>query len=128
MWLLNQQPSGVSLRIFARENTWKPPESVRIGPSQPMNRWSPPAPATTSAPGRSMRWYVLPRIIVAPFSRRSRGSSAFTVAWVPTGMNTGVSTAPCAVYSKPARARECASLTWISKVPGCGSVVMCGGK
>src|SRR6266550_8414490 len=35
---------------------------------------------------------------------RSSGSSAFTVARVPTGMNAGVSTAPCGVEKTPARA------------------------
>ena len=34
---------------------------------------------------------MLPRIICAPAARRSPGVSAFTVAWVPTGMNWGVS-------------------------------------
>ena len=41
------------------ENTWKPPLSVTIGPSQPMKRCSPPSWRTTSAPGRKNRWYVL---------------------------------------------------------------------
>ena len=31
---------------------------------------------------------------------RSSGSSAFTVASVPTGMNAGVSTAPCGVRER----------------------------
>ena len=30
----------------------------------------------------------------------------FTVAWVPTGMKTGVRTSPCAVWKRPARAWE----------------------
>jgi len=46
----------------------------------------------------------LARIIVAPASRRSRGSSVFTVACVPTGMKAGVSTGPCGVTKTPARA------------------------
>ena len=37
----------------------------------------------------------------APSASRSEDASAFTVACVPTGMNTGVSTAPCAVCSTP---------------------------
>ena len=53
---LNQQPSGVSVRIFASENTWKPPESVRMGLCQFMNAWRPPACAITSMPGRRLRW------------------------------------------------------------------------
>ena len=43
-------------------------------------------------------------MIWAPSPRTSSGVSAFTVALVPTGMNTGVSTSPCAVESTPARA------------------------
>src|ERR1035441_722263 len=45
----------------------------------------------------------------------SRGASPFTVAWVPTGMNTGVSTMPCGVCSKPARARVTGHSACISK-------------
>ena len=44
-------------------------------------------------------------MIDAPTSRRSSGSSAFTVAFVPTGMNWGVSTTPWVSVSRPARAR-----------------------
>ena len=35
--------------------TWNPPESVNVGPSQFMNRASPPAASSTSWPGRSNR-------------------------------------------------------------------------
>ena len=48
-------PSSVSLRSAARENTWKPPLSVRIGYGQRMNLCRPPSRFTRSAPGRSMR-------------------------------------------------------------------------
>src|SRR5690242_6938325 len=37
--------------------------------------------------------------------RRSRGRMPLTVAWVPTGMKTGVSTSPWGVWRMPARAR-----------------------
>src|SRR5919112_988896 len=40
----------------------------------------------------------------APRSRTSSGSSVLTVAFVPTGMNAGVGTSPCAVRTTPARA------------------------
>src|SRR5215213_3863371 len=40
----------------------------------------------------------------APISARSRGSTPLTVARVPTGMNTGVSTGPCGVSITPRRA------------------------
>src|SRR5919198_2053285 len=43
-------------------------------------------------------------MIVAPTSRSSSGSSVFTVAFVPTGMNAGVGRSPCAVRRTPARA------------------------
>ena len=47
----------------------------------------------------------------------SHGAMDFTVAWVPTGMNTGVSTGPCAVQSRPSRALEPESSRKISNVP-----------
>ena len=40
-------------------------------------------------------------MICVPISRSSRGSIAFTLPCVPTGMNTGVSTTPCAVVNRP---------------------------
>ena len=54
--LWNVQPSSVSLRISDNENTWKPPESVKIGLSQPINSCRPPNCSMTSKPGRSHRW------------------------------------------------------------------------
>ena len=45
-------PSGSSLRICARLNTWKPPESVSMGPGQPMKLCSPPKSAIKRVPGR----------------------------------------------------------------------------
>ena len=86
------------------EKTWKPPESVRIGPSQLMKACRPPSSAIRSSPGRKCRWYVLPSSIVVPIARSSSGSTDFTVAFVPTGMKAGVGTSPCAVCSTPARA------------------------
>src|ERR1019366_8726931 len=49
-------------------------------------------------------------MICVPISWSSRGSSAFTLACVPTGMNTGVSMTPCAVVSFPRRALVCESV------------------
>ena len=37
-------PSSVILRSFDSDITWKPPESVRIGRSQPMNLMQPAQP------------------------------------------------------------------------------------
>ena len=45
-------PSSVTALSDASENTWKPPESVRIGPFHPMNRCRPPSVRMTSSPGR----------------------------------------------------------------------------
>jgi hypothetical protein len=45
----------------ASENTWKPPESVMIARSQPMNPCSPPCAAIRSSPGDRCRWNVFPR-------------------------------------------------------------------
>src|SRR5215475_14467797 len=40
----------------------------------------------------------------APVARTVSGASAFTVAWVPTGMKAGVATGPCGVMISPQRA------------------------
>ena len=56
IWLRNRTPSSLIRRSLASDITWNPPESVRIGPSQFMNRCSPPRSATRCAPGRSIRW------------------------------------------------------------------------
>src|SRR5690349_5190762 len=44
-------------------------------------------------------------MIEAPASRRSSGESALTVAFVPTGMNWGVSMMPWVSVNRPPRAR-----------------------
>ncbi len=50
-----ETPSSPSRRNLERLKTWKPPESVRIGPSHAMNRWSPPMSRTSSWPGRNSK-------------------------------------------------------------------------
>src|ERR1043165_715287 len=45
-------------------------------------------------------------MIRVPISINSRGSSALTLPWAPTGMNTGVSMTPCPVVSRPRRALQ----------------------
>ena len=74
----NRTPSSAILRIAPRLQTWKPPESVRIGPVQPLNRCRPPNRFRTSTPGRSHRWKVLPRMIFAPTASRSEGDIPLT--------------------------------------------------
>src|SRR3989441_3836171 len=76
-----------------------------------MKRCRPPSSRTTSGPGLRKRWYVLASTIWAPAVRRSSGPRAFTVACVPTGMKIGVSTTPCAVVSRPARAAPSVATT-----------------
>ena len=56
MWERKNAPASLTFTCLARLNTWKPPESVSVGPSQPMNRASPPPCATISSPGRRWRW------------------------------------------------------------------------
>ena len=91
--------------MWRSEKTWKPPESVRIGPSQPMNACSPPSSAITSVARPEVQ---VVRVAEDDRARRARaprpGEALLTVAFVPTGMNAGVGTSPCAVRSTPARA------------------------
>ncbi len=69
----------------------------------PLKRCSPPRAATVSAPGRSIRWYVLPSItsVRVPSAAASWVSSSVgserIARGVPTGMNTGVRMLPRAV-------------------------------
>ena len=108
----NVTPSSSTASSVSRsEKTWKPPESVRIGPSQPMKACSPPSSAIRSSPGRKWRWYVFPSRIAAPASRTSSGCRLLTLAFVPTGMNAGVGTSPCAVWRTPARAAPSVAVT-----------------
>src|SRR5262245_13341267 len=105
-------PSSSSARIVSRsEKTWKPPESVRIGPSQPEKACSPPRPSMTSAPGRKCRWYVFASTTLAPSALTSSGWSVFTVAFVPTGMKAGVGMSPCAVFTTPVLAAASRAVT-----------------
>ena len=46
-------PSSVILRMAPSENTWKPPESVKIGLFQPMKPCKPPNFSMTVLPGRN---------------------------------------------------------------------------
>ncbi len=75
----NFTPSSEILRISPRLQTWKPPESVRMGLCQFSKRCSPPNCFSTSMPGRSHKWKVLPRMICAPISSSERGITPLTV-------------------------------------------------
>jgi hypothetical protein len=55
-WLAKVTASSVTLAISDKDMTWKPPLSVRTGPSQRMNLCSPPSRRTRSAVGRSIKW------------------------------------------------------------------------
>src|SRR5918995_6187602 len=105
------------MSVSRSEKTWKPPESVRIGPSQAEKACSPPSSAITSSPGRKWRWYVFPRTICDPMARSSSGSRLFTVPFVPTGMKAGVRTSPCTVRRMPARAAPSVAVTskWLTR-------------
>ena len=58
---------------------------------------------------------MLLRRICAPTASRSRCINALTAPCVPTGMNAGVSTSPCAVVRTPRRARPSVWVTRKSK-------------
>ena len=101
-----------SLRSFASDITWKPPESVRIGSGQFMKRVqaaerAPPARRRAAASGD--------RCCRARCRRRRRapapGYIAFTSPAVPTGMKAGVRITPRGVDQPPGarRAVRCAS-------------------
>ncbi len=97
---MKRNPSSLGATSFSlelSENAWKPPESVSIACAHFVKPWRPPCSATTSSPGRSHRWYVLPRTTRAPVDATSSIDSAFTEPCVPTGMNVGRSTSPCGV-------------------------------
>jgi hypothetical protein len=89
---------------LARENTWKPPLSVRMGPSQCMNRCRPAKAVDDLASGAQVEVVgVAQNDLGAGFSVLP-ALRALTVARVPTGMNTGVSTRPWIVSKTPALA------------------------
>ena len=51
----NVTARSLTLRRSDSDITWKPPESVSIGPFQPVKVCRPPSAAMRSAPGRSIR-------------------------------------------------------------------------
>ena len=55
MWERKATPASLTVLNSARDITWNPPESVRMGPDQFMKRCRPPRRFTRSAPGRNIR-------------------------------------------------------------------------
>ena len=84
-------------------------EPARVGEDRPVPahervqapRAPPPRPHRAAGPGDRC-W---PAASACPVARSWSGVSPLTVAWVPTGMNAGVSTEPCGVSSSPSRRR-----------------------
>ena len=72
-------PSSLTLALAPSDQTWKPPLSVRIGRLQPAKRCRPPKLRSTSRPGRSQRWKVLPRMISAPIASSDCGITPLTL-------------------------------------------------
>eukprot|EP00982_Pelagococcus_subviridis_P006455 30118-Pelagococcus_subviridis.AAC.6 len=68
-----------------------------IGASRPMNAWRPPAFSTRSAPGCSMRWYVLLNMSCTFAACSSWCGTDFIAPMVPTATYPGVSMTPCGV-------------------------------
>ncbi len=54
-WERKVTPSSLTFRKGARLKIWKPPESVRMGPSQCMKRCRPPNWAMASTPGLQIK-------------------------------------------------------------------------
>ncbi len=72
-------PCSLTLALAPSDQTWKPPLSVRIGRVQPSKRCRPPNARSTSSPGRSQRWKVLPRMISAPIASSDCGITPLTL-------------------------------------------------
>ena len=75
----NLTPASVILRKSPKLQTWNPPESVKIGFSQPIKSCKSPWARTTSVPGRNIKWKVLPKMISAPTASISLGNIPLTV-------------------------------------------------
>ena len=118
----NVTPSSSISLIAASENTWKPPESVRIGRSHAANLCRPPARAITSRPGPQVQVIGVAEDDLASSggARSSSAVIALTVPAVPTGMNTGVAMSPRGVCRMPARALPSVASSSNEK-PGVGS-------
>ena len=85
--------------------TWKPPESVRIGPSQRMNLCSPPRLRDPLGAGAQHQVIGVAEQDVGAGGLHLLGVSALTVPAVPTGMKAGVRMSPRGVAISPRRAR-----------------------
>ena len=90
-------PSEESFFPNPRENTWKPPLSVRISLSRFSKECSPHAAFISSSPGRKYKWKVFAKMSwIWGRSQIYFGSLSISriipliVAFVPTGIKTGV--------------------------------------
>ena len=98
-------PSSVILRSLARLNTWKPPLSVRIGPSQRVNLCSPPISATSLSPGAEVEVVgVAEHDLGADLLEVLGGQPAFDSAGGRHVLERGVCTVPWTVQNSPRRA------------------------
>ena len=99
---LKYTPSSFIFLSPARENTWNPPESVRMGLSQFINLWRPPNFLTTLSPGLTWRWYVLDNsTCVLIVFKSSAATAPLIAAAVPTFIKTGVWILPWTVVNSP---------------------------
>ena len=80
-----------------KENTWKPPLSVKISLSRFSNVCNPHASCISSSPGRKYKWKVFAKISLISGKSQIYVESLsisntihFIVALVPTGIKTGV--------------------------------------
>ena len=64
------------------------------------------APAMTSVPGWTRRWYVLANMSWVSASTAVSALTALSAPLVPTGTKHGVLMTPCGVWILPTRARE----------------------
>ena len=105
-------PIRRNLPQLAQLNTWNPPESVSIGRSPAHKPVNPTHPPHQLMPRPQIKMIGIRQDNLRPgktslFPRRCSSSrlcgTAFTLAAVPTGINTGVSTTPCGSLNRPLR-------------------------
>ena len=104
-WLRNVAAVLVDLAQVAQRDDL---EAARVGQDRPVPVHEPVQPAEARDPLVARAQVQVIGVGEDDRSRRrarSSGESALTVAFVPTGMNCGVSTTPCGKVSRPVPAR-----------------------